>query len=507
MKIQSISNRLMSAISWVFVLVSFGLYFFTLAPTYSWGDSADFAIRLAIGDQGWNGTPRDYDLFDYILKIFRDLNFVDIQARANLVTAIFGAISVGLTSYLALVISKSIKVAVFSACILMVSHTFWLMSVTAEVYTFNLVLIILTYINVVKYRENRKGRSIFYVGTFTGLCLSHHSTGLIVVLSQTPLIYKALKRKYFSDLFIWFITISLFGSLYIERVVGALKNQQSFLNAIGVYRSTNFLNETNNFVEALKFAGFLIYNFPSLLIIILLIILTRFGNLENQKLKSGGVQFSLPYELIIFSAIIIFGGIWSTIPDKHNIFVLSYPFVSILVGMVVVYFFDLQRPKFFKFLSLVCFATLLSPILYFSTYRLANEIGVNVSGARLLTNRDNNRYFLWPPKNGDYGPEQLADNILEVLPSNSILIADYTIFMPLTFELKVQKKRNDVSLVFSESILNTGLENFYEKNRSHRIFLATDTPASYYGINNLSPNFTLKSKGVIFELVKVSNDI
>ena len=92
------------------------------------------------------------------------------------------------------------------------------------------------------------------------------------------------------------------------------------------------------------------------------------------------------------------------------------------------------------------------------------------------------------------------------LPADSILIADYTIYMPLTFELKVQKKRNDVSLVFSESLLNTGLEDFYAKNRNRRIFLATDTPASYYGISKISPNFTLKAKGVIFELIKVVSD-
>lgn len=486
--------------------VSFLLYYFSLAPTYSWGDSADFAIRSAIGDQSWEGSPRDYDIFDLILKLFRNLDLVGIQAQANLVTAIFGAISVGLTSYLALIISKSIRVAAFSGCILMVSHTFWLMSVTAEVYTFNIVLILLVYINIVKYREKQNYRSLFYVGVFTGLCLSHHSTGLMVILSQAPLIYETLKRKNFKEFLIWFVTILLFGSIYIGRVIEALKNQQNLLNAFGVYRSTNFLNETNNYVEALKFAGFLIYNFPSALIICIIIILFRFRNLEKQKFVPEGTRFPLPYEPIIFSAIIIFGGIWSTIPDKHNIFVLAYPVVSVLIGKITVYFFDMLRPNYVKFLSLLCFTTLLSPMLYFSTYRLANEIGVNVSGARMLTDRDNNRYFLWPPKNGDYGPEILANKVLGDLPENSILIADYTIFMPLTFELKVQKKRSDVSLVFSESLLSTGLEDFYQENSRRRIFLATDTPPSYYGIDNLSPNLTLRRKGVIFELIQVGND-
>lgn len=497
--------------SWLFSAVALGavsffVYRLSLAPTYSWGDSADFAIRLAIGDQSWDETPRDYDIFDFILSLFRNLNLIGIQAQANLVTAMFGAISVGLTYYLALMISKSIKVAVFSACILMVSHTFWLMSVTAEVYTFNLVLILLVYINIVKYREERNYRSAFFIGAFTGLCLSHHSTGLIVVLSQAPLIYEALKRKYLKELLILFIAILLFGSLYIGRVVEALKNQQSLLQAFGVYRSTNFLNETNNFVETLKFVGFLLYNFPSVLILLFVIIHFKFRKLSNQDLAPKGFRPSLSYEIIIFSAIVIFGGIWSTIPDKHNIFVLAYPFVSIQIGLATHYSLNLQRLKPLKFIGLLCSATLLSPILYFSTYRLANEIGVNISGARLLTDRDNNRYFLWPPKNGDYGPELLANKILRELPADSILIADYTIYMPLTFELKVQKKRNDVSLVFSESLLNTGLEDFYAKNRNRRIFLATDTPASYYGISKISPNFTLKAKGVIFELIKVVSD-
>lgn len=485
--------------------VSFLLYFITLAPTYSWGDSADFAIRLAIGDQGWEGTPRDYDIFDFVLGLFRNLGIGSIQARANLVAAIFGAISVGLTTFFALIISKSMKVATFSGCILMVSHTFWLMSVTAEVYTFNLILILLVYINIFKYNEKRNYKSIFFVGSFTGLCLSHHSTGLIVVFSQASLLYVAFKEKHFKELLIWFMSLLIFGHIYISRVIDALSSKRSILDSFGVYRSANFLNETNNFIEILKFIGFLIYNFPTALVILVSMLIFWSLDVRFQKRLLTSIRFSLPYEPLIFSAIIILGGIWSTIPDKHNIFILSYPFVSILIGRTIVCLFGISNMRNLKFISVVCSATLLSPLFYLSTYRIASDIGINVSGARVLNYRDNNKYFLWPPKNGDYGPELLVDEILRDLPINSIIIADYTILMPLAYQLKVENKRSDVIVVSSELVLDSGLSDFFDKNSNRRVFLATDTPPNYYGINNLDSNFSLKRKGVIVELLRVGN--
>lgn len=65
-------------------------YYFTLAPTLSWGDSSDFAQRLAVGDRNWDGTPRDYDMYDFALSLFRHLPVGTLETRANFASAFLG---------------------------------------------------------------------------------------------------------------------------------------------------------------------------------------------------------------------------------------------------------------------------------------------------------------------------------------------------------------------------------------------------------------------------------
>ncbi len=487
--------------SFLLSLLSLVLYLFTLAPTYSWGDSADFAIRLAIGDSGWEGTPRDYDIFDLVLRVFRDINIGSLEARANFVSALFGAASVGLTAYLAGMISKSLSVLLFSGCILMVSHTFWLMSVIAEVYTFNLVLILLVYINIYKYKESARYLNLFLVGAFTGLCLSHHSTGLIVLLSQFPFIYTIIQKRKHLEFSIWLTTVILFGALYVQRVVSGINNQQGFLNALGVYRSTNFLNETNNVIEILKFSGFLIYNFPAALALLSLFFIRKLWSYDYKGWQFSNIKYPAASELSIFTAIIVFGGIWSTIPDKHNIFVLAYPFLSIAIASKITYCLRKTNISNIKFAITLILVMFFSPILYLTTYKLTNQIEINLSRARFLNERDNNQYFLWPPKNDDFGPELLANKILNDLPPNSIIIADYTIFMPLSYEIRVQHKRSDLFLIFSESLFDTGLVDILKTSKNRRVFLASNTPPSYYGIDRLHPDLSLRMSGSIFEVI------
>ena len=86
-----------------------------------------------------------------------------------------------------------------------------------------------------------------------------------------------------------------------------------------------------------------------------------------------------------------------------------------------------------------------------------------------------------------------------------ILLADYTMYMPLMYLQKVEGFRTDVELLFVEQYYEYpgGISNFVEKElQSRRIFLGTNKPESYYRIEELRTNFRIVSQYPIFELRK-----
>ena len=471
-------------------------YFLTLAPTYSWGDSSDFTIRLQVGNFSpsesfsWEATSRDYDIFEKVLSVFRYLPIVPIEARANLASAFFGAVSVGLTTYLAGIISNSRRVAVLAGVILLVSHTFWLLSVVAEVYTFTLVLLLALYINVEKYYQTGSNKYLMFMGLLTGLIISHHSLGIIAACSQLPVLSSIINKKYFRKILIWSTSTFIASIIYLKSFFEKMLSGEEFLIALGVSLPSNTYFQVNLFEEVTRYFMFMVYNFPIIVLLLLALKSMKFTNLRNLSMRE--------YALFAFITSIV--GISSTIPDKYNIYVLVYPYIAVLVSRKVSQFMRLLKVPLVKFASITCILAIVSPIIYWSTYKTANIFNINLSQARTLQERDNNKYFLWPPKQNDFGPKVLTDRIMQELPANAILLVDYTIYMPLKYEQFVANKRTDVTLAFIEQVLPNGLYDFVLKNSDHRVFLAANTPPNYYGLDNLDERLEVSQKDSIFEL-------
>jgi len=122
-------------------VLAMALYAWTLAPSVGWGDSADLALRMTdFGDSTFVDTPREYGFFRGIGLVFQLLPFGDAGTRANLMTAFFGALAVTAVAALTMLAVGSRVAGIASGLALTVSHTFWLLSVTAEVYTMTTAL-------------------------------------------------------------------------------------------------------------------------------------------------------------------------------------------------------------------------------------------------------------------------------------------------------------------------------------------------------------------------------
>lgn len=136
----------MQKFAWLFPFAAFflplALYVRTLAPTYIPIDSAEFTVCMYT----WGichppGFPLYIALGHFFLKIF---TLGTVAMRANLFSAIFGALTIWLL-YLVLVRIRTDKIlALFAALLLAVSSTFWEFSISADVFTFGAFLLLLS---------------------------------------------------------------------------------------------------------------------------------------------------------------------------------------------------------------------------------------------------------------------------------------------------------------------------------------------------------------------------
>ena len=119
--------------SCVVLFISFSLYVYTLAPTIIGGDSSAFCLSVHHLNLSF-GSADDHPLYLILGKLFSFLPF-ELSYSLNLMSAVFGSLTVFLVFLVIKHITRSNPAAFFGSFSLMVSHAFWLHCVIAEVYT------------------------------------------------------------------------------------------------------------------------------------------------------------------------------------------------------------------------------------------------------------------------------------------------------------------------------------------------------------------------------------
>jgi hypothetical protein len=119
-------------------VVAFLCYYATLVPGLDLGDSASFQTGLG----SLTLTPRHaYPLYHGVGGLFVWLHPGEPARAANLASAVFGALAVGLAVSLAAKLADSVLAGVAAGLFLAFSYTFWSQAITAEVYTLHLLVV------------------------------------------------------------------------------------------------------------------------------------------------------------------------------------------------------------------------------------------------------------------------------------------------------------------------------------------------------------------------------
>jgi hypothetical protein len=161
-------------------LASLVLYVSTMAPTVTSEDSGELitaAYTLGIAH------PPGYPLWCILGKLFTFIPLGSVAWRVNLLSAVLGAVSVGLLALVTDRFARHGRLALTAALLFAVGRDFWSQCVIAEVYTLNVLFIVLLLWLLLRFEDALKLRWLYLAVFRVGLGLTAHSTmGPLAVL-------------------------------------------------------------------------------------------------------------------------------------------------------------------------------------------------------------------------------------------------------------------------------------------------------------------------------------
>src|SRR5918997_4305160 len=172
---------LAGALAALFVFV---LYLRTLAPTVLYYDDPGMLdaamLQMQVAVLGI-AHPTGYPTYLTLSHLFTYLPVGDVAYRVNLASAAYGVLAVGAVFAAGYLLSRRAVAAAVAAVAFGVGEAIWSQAVIAEVYTMNALLISLTLVSLLLWRDRGRDRYLLLAAFLAGLCLTHHLTsGLLL---------------------------------------------------------------------------------------------------------------------------------------------------------------------------------------------------------------------------------------------------------------------------------------------------------------------------------------
>jgi len=190
-------------------IIAFTVYFLTICPTIYLEDSAEFVT--AAYTLGIPHSP-SFPLYVILANIFiKIIPIGEIAWRVNLMSAFFGALTIGLLS---LIINKLTRYKILAFAIPLVyafTRIFWSQSLIAEVYTLNAFFLALIILLLLKWKGNKREKFLLFIAFTYGLAMTNHiflmallaPFGIIFFLVEDRKMFK--NRKLLTKMFLLFL--------------------------------------------------------------------------------------------------------------------------------------------------------------------------------------------------------------------------------------------------------------------------------------------------------------
>jgi hypothetical protein len=419
-----------SLVGLIIFLVSFFLYLKTVAPTVTFSDSGEFitcAYTLGISH------PTGYPTWTMLGHLLTYLPLANIAMRVNLLSSIFGALTIMIVYFILIKLRCQLTIAVATSLIFACSSTLWKVCVIAEVYSIYAFFSSATILGLLTWYGQKKD-SILYVSAFVyGLGLTNH---LLIVLLVPAILYflwitdkKILlfeKPKVLGKMIV-FLFLGLIPYIYLPirgfqaPLIdwGNPTTIENFFRLITgkIYKETMFAASLPQLLDTIKHHLWLLTQqfTPYFGILSLLGIFILYKKSLKLLIFLGLIFFinttySLGFQKVIFGLI-----------DHESYHMPSYIVLTILMGFGMIGIIEYFIMKFKQAKTYIIWVVLLFPIIVCISHYYYSDMS---------------RYHFAH----DYGK-----NILNQLPENSILFnqVDYNVF-PLWYLQYVEQYRMDV---------------------------------------------------------------
>lgn len=450
-------------------------YLYTLSPSLAWGDGVKLQSDVILGESfiltemaNSEITPDPYPFpkvgvaaWDHPLYVM--LGHILVKAfpsvtslwLINFISAIFGIASVILVFQLCYQYTQSLFSSSYVAFALAVSHTFWWNSITPEVYTLFIFLLLLSLYFFDRHEKTNKTSALIHSGFFLGLAASNHILAFLAIpaiflyffLSK---INRRIDTNRFERTFPALLGFLAGFSIYIIQFI-RVSRSIPFDQLTGSSVGSTFLNSISALSPSILAESLVSY---------LLFLLIQFGPLGIFLGVLGVRKIFInadPHLFKILSGYIVFTlfGIFYRVADQFSFFLTSHVFFAFLMGLGLNHLLaTLQAtPRFI--LSCVLVLTIgLTPSFYHSLPRIAERNGVDDSFLNIpqvgIGVRNGFAYYLDPYKRGDFNAYNFGNETITNVAPNAIVIAEWYTdtdeFFVLRYFIKVEGLRTDVTI-------------------------------------------------------------
>jgi hypothetical protein len=170
---------------------AFGVYCCTLAPGLLRGTSAEFQTLAATPGYA---HPPGAPVYVLLARTAALVPVGDVAYRVNLLSAVMGAVAVGLTYLAGRLLVGRRCVSIAGATALAVSPTFWSRAILAEVYTSAAALMLLVLLALIAWQRGGRSRWLFGAAGLTAVGLGVHAGALLIVPGALALLVLSPRR-------------------------------------------------------------------------------------------------------------------------------------------------------------------------------------------------------------------------------------------------------------------------------------------------------------------------
>lgn len=478
-------------------------YAFTLAPTVTWGDSAWLSLNAYWGTSQL-GTAGNHPLFLQVGHLFSSLPG-DVGRNVNLVSAVFGALTVMLVYRCGRTLGAAPVAAATGAGALCVSHAFWLHAVMAEVYTANaFFLVTILTLLLAWHRQPRWSYLAVAAGAFL-IGLTNHLVLATAAPAAFVFIVATEKRRLLTRQgakWLGAAAVSLLAAGVVFREALAAQVWRLWVGPPSISEYVSLRMDPGAVArEAMYYIGFLVYQFPSAALALGLIgavVLARW-----QRRAALLLLLTIAVNALIF----VRHSDWNAAGSSKFVFYIAdYAVFAILVAVGAQASLEWVRARLSptstrRWTMGLLVAVILLPIgIYAAMPGVSRQLGLDLVGGRTLPYRANNRYFLNPNKRGDNGARRFGIEALETVAPGAVILADFTPCAVLKYVQFVERRRSDVLTcgeVWGGS--HVPVRWHFEDGRRRPLYVVA-ADRGYYDFSALTGQYDIVPVGPIFEV-------